>query len=66
MTPRESGIRLASNRRLTVMCQDIVPEALAGKRFYEPKNAGAEKDIKEKLETLPRARSASASDPSQR
>ena len=34
----------------------ISPEALAGRRFYEPKDVGAEKDIKARLEKMKKAR----------
>jgi putative ATPase len=38
---------------------ECLPEALAGRRFYEPKDAGAEAAIRERLETMRRARKKS-------
>jgi replication-associated recombination protein RarA len=33
-----------------------LPEALAGKRFYEPKEIGFEKEIRERLEKMKKSR----------
>jgi putative ATPase len=35
---------------------ECLPEALTGRRFYQPKEVGAEKEIRERLERLRRAR----------
>jgi putative ATPase len=35
---------------------ECLPEALAGRRFYEPKDVGAEKEMKERLERMKKAR----------
>jgi putative ATPase len=35
---------------------DCLPESLLGRRFYEPKDVGFEKDVRERLERLRRAR----------
>jgi putative ATPase len=35
---------------------ECLPEALTGRRFYEPKNAGAEAEIKARLERMREAR----------
>ena len=35
---------------------DCLPESLTGHRFYEPKDSGFEKQIRERLEELRRAR----------
>jgi putative ATPase len=35
---------------------ECLPEALAGKRFYEPKDVGFEKEIRERLEKMRKAR----------
>jgi putative ATPase len=35
---------------------ECLPEALAGRRFYEPKDAGAEAKIKARLEQMREAR----------
>jgi putative ATPase len=35
---------------------ECLPESLAGRRFYQPKETGAEKEIRERLERLRRAR----------
>jgi len=35
---------------------DCLPEALQGKRFYEPKNVGREGEIRERLERMRKAR----------
>jgi putative ATPase len=40
-----------------------LPDSLAGRRFYEPKDVGLEREIKERLEKMRSARSGSASDP---
>ena len=36
---------------------ECLPEALAGRRFYEPKDAGLEREIRERLEKMREARS---------
>jgi putative ATPase len=38
---------------------ECLPDALAGRRFYEPKDAGAERAIRERLETMRQARKKS-------
>jgi putative ATPase len=35
---------------------ECLPDALAGRRFYEPKDVGAERDIRERLEKMRKAR----------
>ena len=40
-----------------------LPDSLAGKIFYEPKDVGVEREIKARLEKMRAARSGSASDP---
>jgi len=42
---------------------ECLPEALLGRRFYEPKDVGLEREIRERLEKMRAARSPSASDP---
>jgi len=42
---------------------DCLPESLSGRRFYEPKYVGLEREIRERLEKMRAARSAPASDP---
>jgi putative ATPase len=42
---------------------ECLPDSLAGRRFYEPKDIGLEREIKERLEKMRAARSATASDP---
>jgi putative ATPase len=42
---------------------ECLPESLAGRRFYEPKEIGLEREIKERLEKMRAARSGPASDP---
>ena len=42
---------------------DCLPESLSGRRFYEPKDVGLEREIRERLEKMRAARSAPASDP---
>jgi putative ATPase len=42
---------------------ECLPDSLAGRRFYEPKDVGLEREIKERLEKMRSARSGSASDP---
>ncbi|MDQ6801948.1 MAG: replication-associated recombination protein A [Acidobacteriota bacterium] len=44
---------------------ECLPDSLAGRRFYAPKDVGLEREIKERLEKMRSARSASASDPHQ-
>src|SRR5947209_13457888 len=44
---------------------DCLPEALSGRRFYEPKDAGLEAEIRKRLEKMRAARSLSVSDPHQ-
>lgn len=46
------GYRYAHNDREGRAMQTHLPEALIGKRFYEPKDSGLEKQIKEKLDRL--------------
>ena len=35
---------------------ECLPDALSGRRFYEPKEVGAEKEMKERLERMRKAR----------
>jgi len=42
---------------------DCLPESLSDRRFYEPKDVGLEREIRERLEKMRAARSAPASDP---
>jgi putative ATPase len=35
---------------------ECLPEALAGRRFYEPKEIGLEREIRERLEKMKKAR----------
>ena len=35
---------------------ECLPDALAGRRFYEPKEVGVEKEMKERLERMRKAR----------
>ena len=44
---------------------ECLPESLAGRKFYEPKDVGFEAEIKERLAKMRGARSAPASDPRQ-
>ncbi len=45
---------------------DCLPDSLAGHRFYEPKEAGAEMRIKERLEKMRAARGAAGSQPAEK
>jgi replication-associated recombination protein RarA len=36
---------------------ECLPEALAGRRFYEPKDVGFEREIRARLEKMRKARS---------
>jgi replication-associated recombination protein RarA len=38
---------------------ECLPESLAGRRFYEPKDAGFEKEIRERLDRMRKARKKS-------
>ena len=49
--------------RIGTTSMECLPDSLAGRRFYEPKDVGLEREIKERLEKMRAARSASASDP---
>ena len=50
------GYQYAHDFEDQTAAMDCLPEALAGKRFYEPKDAGAEADIKARLEKMRKAR----------
>lgn len=45
---------------------DCLPDSLAGRRFYEPKEAGAEMRIKERLEKMRAARGTAGSQPAEK
>ncbi|MGN6185854.1 MAG: replication-associated recombination protein A [Thermoanaerobaculia bacterium] len=45
---------------------DCLPDSLAGHRFYEPKEAGAEMRIKERLEKMRAARGTAGSQPAEK
>jgi putative ATPase len=50
------GYQYAHDFEDQTAAMDCLPEALAGKRFYEPKEAGAEKAMKERLDRMRNAR----------
>jgi putative ATPase len=51
-----SGYQYAHDFEEQTAAMDCLPEALQGRRFYEPKEAGAEIRIKERLERMREAR----------
>jgi len=52
------GYQYAHDFEDQTAAMDCLPEALAGKRFYEAKDAGAEGEIRERLERMRKARNA--------
>jgi putative ATPase len=52
------GYQYAHDFQEQTAAMECLPESLAGRRFYEPKDAGAEKEIKARLETMRKARKA--------
>ena len=50
------GYEYAHDFEEQTAAMECLPEALAGRRFYEPKNAGAEAEIKARLERMREAR----------
>jgi putative ATPase len=50
------GYQYAHDFEDQTAAMECLPESLAGRRFYQPKEAGAEKEIRERLERLRRAR----------
>ena len=51
-----SGYRYAHDFEEQTAAMECLPEALAGRRFYEPKEVGLEAAIRERLETMRKAR----------
>jgi putative ATPase len=52
------GYQYAHDFEDQTAAMECLPDALAGRRFYEPKDAGFEKEMKERLERMRKARSA--------
>ena len=50
------GYKYAHDFEDQTAAMDCLPEALRGRRFYEPKEVGAEKEIKARLEKMRKAR----------
>jgi putative ATPase len=50
------GYQYAHDLEDQTASMECLPESLAGRRFYQPKETGAEKEIRERLERLRRAR----------
>jgi len=50
------GYEYAHDFEEQTAAMECLPESLAGRRFYEPKDVGAEKDIKARLERMRKAR----------
>jgi putative ATPase len=50
------GYQYAHDFEDQTAAMECLPEALAGRRFYEPKDVGAESDIKARLEKMKKAR----------
>jgi putative ATPase len=50
------GYQYAHDFEDQTAAMECLPDALAGRRFYEPKDAGAEKDMKARLEKMRAAR----------
>ena len=50
------GYQYAHDFEEQTAAMDCLPEALAGRRFYEPKDVGFESAIRERLEKMRRAR----------
>jgi putative ATPase len=51
------GYQYAHDFEDQTAAMECLPDALAGRRFYEPKDAGFEKEMKERLERMRKARS---------
>jgi putative ATPase len=51
-----SGYQYAHDFEDQTAAMECLPEALAGRRFYEPKEAGLEREIRERLEKMRKAR----------
>jgi putative ATPase len=51
-----SGYQYAHDFEEQTAAMECLPEALAGRRFYEPKEAGLEREIRERLEKMRKAR----------
>jgi putative ATPase len=54
-----SGYQYAHDLEEQTAAMNCLPEAIADRRFYEPKDAGAEAGIKERLERMRKARTRS-------
>jgi putative ATPase len=52
-----SGYQYAHDFDEQTAAMECLPEALAGRRFYEPKEIGLEREIRERLEKMRKARS---------
>jgi putative ATPase len=50
------GYEYAHDFESQTTAMECLPDALAGRRFYEPKEVGAEQEIRERLEKLRKAR----------
>jgi putative ATPase len=50
------GYQYAHDFEDQTTAMECLPEALAGRRFYEPKDAGFEREMKERLEKMRGAR----------
>jgi len=50
------GYEYAHDYEDQTTAMECLPDSLAGRRFYEPKDVGAEKEIKERLERMRKAR----------
>ncbi|HJQ37713.1 MAG TPA: replication-associated recombination protein A, partial [Thermoanaerobaculia bacterium] len=50
------GYQYAHDYEDQTAAMDCLPDALAGRRFYEPKEVGAEAEIRERLERIRKAR----------
>ena len=57
------GYQYAHDFEEQTTSMECLPDSLAGRRFYEPKDVGVEREIKARLEKMRAARSPSASDP---
>ena len=51
-----SGYKYAHDFEEQTAAMECLPEALAGRRFYEPKDVGAEAEIRKRLEKMKKAR----------
>ena len=50
------GYQYAHDYEEQTAAMECLPEPLAGRRFYEPKEVGAEREIKERLERMRKVR----------